>query len=123
LYEFLWESSLPPEFPIIVEDGEMEFDVTATQPQFEAFGSALEEMGKQYELLSLVHTDDRNQLLTDRQRNYVLVTHNHGYFDVPRDATLAEVAATLGVDPSSASETIRRATDHVVSDFRMRHPR
>ena len=30
LYEFLWESTLPPEFPIIVEDGEMEFNITAT---------------------------------------------------------------------------------------------
>ena len=120
LYEFLWESTLPPEFPIIVEDGEMEFNITATQPQFEAFGAALEEVGKQYELLSLVHTDDRDQLLTDRQRNYLLVAHNHGYFDVPRDATLAEVADTLNVDPSSASETIRRATDRVVADFLMR---
>jgi predicted DNA binding protein len=123
LYEFLWESTLPPEFPIIVEDGEMEFNITATQPQFEAFGAALEEVGKPYELLSLVHTADRDQLLTDRQRNYLLVAHNHGYFDVPRDATLAEVADALGVDPSSASETIRRATDRVVADFLMRQPR
>jgi predicted DNA binding protein len=117
LYEFLWDSSLPPEFPIIVEDGEMEFGVTATQPQFEAFGSALDEMETQYELLSLVHTDDRDQLLTDRQRECLTVAHNHGYFDVPRDATLAAVADTLGVDPSSASETIRRATRRVIADF------
>lgn len=119
LYEFLWESSLPPEFPIIVEDGEMEFAVTATQPQFEAFGATLDELGKQYELLSLVHTDDRDQLLTDRQREYLIAAHNHGYFDVPRDSTLAEVADTLGVDPSSASETIRRAASRVIADFLM----
>lgn len=119
LYEFLWDSSLPPEFPIVVENGEMEFDLTATQPQFEAFGSALDETGRQYELLSLVHTDDRDQLLTDRQRECLTVAHNHGYFDVPRDATLAEVADTLGVDPSSASETIRRATNRIIEEFVM----
>lgn len=123
LYEFLWASSLPPEFPIIVEDGEMEFDLTATQPQFEAFGSALDEMGKQYELLSLVHTENRDQLLTDRQREYLTVAHNHGYFDVPRESTLAEVADTLDVDPSSASETIRRATHRVIEDFVLTHNR
>ena len=119
LYEFLWESSLPPEFPIIVENGEMEFAVTATQPQFEAFGATLDELGRQYELLSLVHTDDSDQLLTDRQREYLIAAHNHGYFDVPRDATLGEVADTLDVDPSSASETIRRAANRVITDFLM----
>jgi hypothetical protein len=57
IYEFLWESSLPPEFPIIVENGKMEFDLTATQEQFEAFGSALDETDRDYDLLTLVHTD------------------------------------------------------------------
>ena len=123
LYEFLWASSLPPEFPIIVEDGEMEFALTATQPQFEAFGSTLDEMGKQYELLSLVHTENRDQLLTDRQRESLIAAHNHGYFDVPRESTLAEVADTLDVDPSSASETIRRATHRVIEEFILSHNR
>jgi hypothetical protein len=36
-YEFLCEFSLPLEFPISVEDDEMEFVVTAAQPQFDAF--------------------------------------------------------------------------------------
>lgn len=66
---------------------------------------------------SLVHTEDRDRLLTDRQRESLTVTHKHGYFDVPRDATLAEVADALGVDPSSGSETIRRATNHVGEEF------
>ncbi|WP_380678386.1 helix-turn-helix domain-containing protein [Salinigranum sp. GCM10025319] len=117
LYEFLWASSLPPEFPIVVENGEMEFDLTATREGFEAFGSALDETGRRYELLTLVHIDDRESLLTDRQREYLTVAHRRGYFDVPRECTLAELAATLGVDTSSASETIRRGTGRVVGQF------
>lgn len=101
----------------------MAFDVTATQPQFEAFGSALDGMGRQYELLSLVHTEDRDQLLTDRQREYLAVAHANGYFEVPRESTLAEVAETLDVDPSSASETIRRAANRVVEEFLMTRSR
>lgn len=66
---------------------------------------------------SLVHTEDRDQLLTDRQRESLTVAHKHGYFDVPRDATLAGVADALGVDPSSGSATIRRATNHVIGEF------
>ena len=117
LYEFLWSSSLPPEFPIVVEDGEMEFDLTATREGFEAFGAALDGTGRRYELLTLVHTDDRESLLTDRQREYLTVAHRLGYFDVPRECTLAELAETLGVDKSSASETIRRGTGRVVKQF------
>jgi predicted DNA binding protein len=117
LYEFLWASSLPPEFPISVENGQMEFDLTATQEQFEAFGSALDETGRQYELLTLVHTDDQESLLTDRQREYLTVAHRHGYFDVPRECTLADLADALGVDKSSASETIRRGAGRVIGEF------
>lgn len=117
LYEFLWESSLPPEFPILVENGEMRFDLTATREQFEAFGSALDDTGREYELLTLVSTDKRESLLTERQRECLTVAHRRGYFDVPRECTLADLAATLGVDKSTASETIRRATGRVVDQF------
>ena len=117
LYEFLWASSLPPEFPIVVENGEMEFDLTATQAQFDAFGSALDERGRQYELLTLVHTDERDGLLTDRQREYLTAAHRRGYFDVPRECTLAELADALGVDKSTVSVTLRRGTERVVGQF------
>ena len=117
LYEFLRESSLPPEFPIIVENGKMEFDLTARQEQFEAFGSALDETDRDYELLSLVHTDEQDSLLTDRQREYVTAAYRHGYFEVPRECTLAELADALGVDKSSASETIRRGAMRIIGQF------
>jgi len=117
LYEFLWESSLPPEFPITVEDGEMEFDLTATQEQFDAFGRALDETGRQYELVTLVHTREQDTLLTDRQRECLTVAQQHGYFDVPRECSLSELADILGVDKSTASVTIRRGTARVVEQF------
>lgn len=117
LYEFLWESSLPPEFPIIVENGEMEFDLTVTQDQFDAFSSALDERGLQYDLLTLVHTDEQDRLLTDRQRKYLAVAYRQGYFEVPRECPLDELAETLDVDKSSASETIRRAENRIIGRF------
>ncbi|WP_156105572.1 helix-turn-helix domain-containing protein [Halobellus rufus] len=121
LYEFLWGSSFPPEFPMLVEDGEMEFDVTATREQFEAFGSALDTSEIPYELLTVVHTDDSEGLLTDRQRECLTVAHQRGYFEVPRQCDLTELGAALGVDKSTASETLRRATDRVVGQFLLGH--
>jgi len=117
LYEFLWESSLPPEFPIVVENGRMEFDLTATQAQFDAFGAALEERDRWYELLSLVHTDEGDSLLTERQRECLQTALHEGYFDVPRQCTLAELADGLNVDKSTASETIRRGQARVLESF------
>jgi len=117
LYEFLWESSLPPEFPIIVENGKMEFDITATQEQFEAFGEALDETGRQYDLLTLIHTDEQETVLTDRQRECLTVAQRRGYFEVPRECTLADLADVLDVDKSTASETIRRGTARIVEQF------
>jgi predicted DNA binding protein len=40
-----------------------------------------------------------------------------GYFEVPRETTLAAVAMELGVDTSTASETIRRGTGRVLDWF------
>ena len=115
LYAFLWDSSLPPEFPLTIKAGEMTFDVTATRAQFETLGETLDATPFEYDLLSIVHTDEEGTLLTDRQRECLSVALREGYFQVPRDATLAEVAATLDVDTSTASETIRRGIERVVT--------
>ena len=120
LYEFLWESSLPPEFPVIVENGETEFDLTATQEQFEAFGTALDDTGRQYDLLTVVHTNEDESLLTERQRECLTTAQRRGYFEVPRECTLTELAEVLEVDKSTASETIRRGTARIVEQFLVR---
>ena len=117
LYRFLWKSSVPPEFPVVVENGKMEFDLTATREQFEAFGAGLDDTGRQYDLLSVVHTDEEGALLTERQRECLTAARRQGYFEVPRGCTLAELADPLGVDKSTASETIRRGTARIVADF------
>jgi predicted DNA binding protein len=118
LYTFLGSSSLPPEFPLSVENGRMEFDLTATQAQFDAFGEALDATGVQYELLTVVHTsEDGTALLTDRQRECLTVALRRGYFEIPRDCTLAEVAEALDIDKSTASETIRRGQARVLKQY------
>lgn len=117
LFTFLGETSLPPEFPLTVRDGVMEFDVTASREQFDALGERLDESSLRYDLLSLVHGDTSGDVLTDRQRECLEVALQSGYFDVPRESSLEDVAATLDVDKSSASVTLRRATSRIVDWF------
>lgn len=54
------------------------------------------------------------RLLTDRQREVLDTALREGYFEVPRECTLAEVAETLDIDKSTASEILRRAYARIV---------
>jgi hypothetical protein len=124
LFEFLGGSSLLPEFPLVVENGVMSFGITASQQEFSEFGDRLDDSGLRYELVSVVHRDDAaGGALTDRQRECLDVAWRMGYFEVPRDCTLAEVADSLDVDTSTVSETIRRGTARVLEQFMMERRR
>ena len=46
--------------------------------------------------------------LTDRQREALLTANEMGYFDVPRRASLGDLAEELGIARASASERLRR---------------
>ena len=52
--------------------------------------------------------------LTDPQREALRTAHGMGYFDIPRAASLDDVAAELGITASSLSERLRRAQTHLV---------
>lgn len=46
--------------------------------------------------------------VTEKQRDALLVALEMGYFEIPRDATLADVADELNITPNSASQRLRR---------------
>lgn len=117
LYEFLRGSSLPPEFPVIVENGWFEFEVTTTREQVRAFRSMLEGSDWPHEVLAIVGSTDPESLLTARQRDLLDAAVRKGYFEVPRECTLADLAADAGVDKSTASGILRRGEARIVKWF------
>lgn len=54
--------------------------------------------------------------LTDPQREALRTAHEMGYFEVPRDASLGDVAAELDISPPALSERLRRASDRLVEE-------
>ncbi|WP_336037756.1 helix-turn-helix domain-containing protein [Halobacterium yunchengense] len=52
--------------------------------------------------------------LTDRQREVVAAAVDLGYYDVPREATLEDVAAELDVAASTVSDHLRKAEAEVM---------
>nr|WP_255473553.1 helix-turn-helix domain-containing protein [Halogeometricum sp. CBA1124] len=47
--------------------------------------------------------------MTDLQRETLALAIRRGYFEVPRSATLSDLAAELGVSKQAVSERLRRA--------------
>lgn len=117
LYEFVQSSSLTIEFPVTVVNGWYEFSLTGTREELDRFQAALDGRSRAYELRSLVRTTEPDGLLTARQREVLEAAVRAGYFEVPRQSTLAEVAAGLDVDKSTASGVLRRAQGRLVKWF------
>ncbi|WP_135821221.1 helix-turn-helix domain-containing protein [Halostella litorea] len=117
LYEFAAGPALAPEYPVVVRDGWFEFDLTGTRTEFERLRDGLEASDLGYELLSIVGDADSDGLLTDRQREVLGTALRMGYFEVPRACTLADVAAALDVDKSTASGVLRRGEARVLKRF------
>lgn len=75
------------------------------------------ENGEAFSVHRLTETtldDDPDPGMTDRQREALLAAHEMGYFEIPRAATLTEVATALGISASSLSERLRRAQTRLI---------
>ena len=54
--------------------------------------------------------------LTDQQYEALRIAYELGYFEIPRRASLEEVAAELGISASSVSERLRRAETELIEE-------
>jgi hypothetical protein len=54
--------------------------------------------------------------LTDRQHEALRIAYERGYFDIPRQVSLEDVAKELDITPSSVSERLRRAQTQLIEE-------
>lgn len=54
--------------------------------------------------------------VTEKQREILIVALDMGFFEIPRAATLAEVADAVGISKRAASERLRRGHTNLVSN-------
>lgn len=119
LYDLAVDTTLPPEYPVVVSDGRFVYELSGSREEFDALRATLDEADVSYELLSLVTRSESTGLLTDRQREVLGVARRSGYYEVPRRTTLSSVAEQVGIDTSTASEILRRAEGRLV-DWHLR---
>lgn len=110
-------SGLPIEMPLDIEDGVAEVEVTGEHERVAEMGRRLSELGLEFEVERVRQRVDPARLLTDRQRELLLAAVDLGYYDVPREATLTEVAERVGIAKSTCSETLQRVERTVVREF------
>jgi predicted DNA binding protein len=68
-----------------------------------------------FRLLRLSRTGgEAGRELTDPQEEALATAHEMGYFEIPRGASMTDVADALGISPASLSERFRRAQARLV---------
>lgn len=114
------EAGVPLRTPFEITDGTAIWDLTVSADRLSALGDELEAAGVDFELQS-VRNDAaatvEEELLTDRQREVLLAAAAAGYYAVPREATLTEVAESLDISKATGSEVLHRAEAAIISWF------
>jgi predicted DNA binding protein len=75
------------------------------------------ELGIKFELRG-VYTDTEYRQntagLTPEQREALVVAYDNGFFDVPRESTMHDIAESIGISDQAVSERLRRAHARLV---------
>lgn len=76
----------------------------------------LESKGMEIETLSLYEARESSPTssMSEKQKEALFTAYEQGYFDVPKDTTLSDLADELNVSPSSVSDRLKRAQQHLV---------
>ncbi|WP_284440233.1 helix-turn-helix domain-containing protein [Haloarcula marina] len=81
-----------------------------------SFRDALVADGFDVDVRAIDEEGDHDFGLTDPQREVLMLALERGYFTVPRDASLSDLATALGISSQAASERLRRGTQTLVSN-------
>ena len=87
------------------------------QSQVEKFQSYFEEEGVSFTVRRLTHPSAPQQAtfgLTDEQRETLVTAQREGYYRIPREISVAELAETFGLSANSISQRLRRGCDALV---------
>ena len=113
----IFESGNFVPLPLSIRNGWAIANLTTSQERLSQLKDAFESAGVTYEVDSIKPSTDPTALLTDRQREFVLKAVEQGYYESPRQCTLTDLAAMLGVSKGAASGTLHRAERRIVRNF------
>ena len=89
------------------------------QKSLESFQTYFDEHGYTFEIQRLVTEDEpkrREYDLTPAQREVLVAALETGYFAVPRETNITELADMLDISPNATSQRLRRASENLVKN-------
>ena len=110
-------SGIPIEMPIEIRDGEATIDVTGAHDRLSQLGRQFQELDMDFRVEYIQERLQPSQILTEKQRELLLTAVECGYYDTPRECSLTDLAETVGIAKSTASETLHRAEEEVIKRF------
>ena len=110
-------AGVPIEMPVEIRDGVARIDVTGDHERVAKFGDALRDVGADFEVEYVQQRVNPGGSLTERQREVLFEAVDRGYYDVPRECTLTEVAEHVGIAKSTCSEVLQRVERTIVREF------
>ncbi|MEF8772086.1 helix-turn-helix domain-containing protein [Halodesulfurarchaeum sp.] len=110
-------AGVPLETPIHITRGIATWEFTTSQDRLSNLSTHLQHSGLAYTVdrIGTGEPETANRPgLTARQEEVFEAAHRAGYFEIPREATVRDVAERTSVNKSTASETLRRAVRNLV---------
>lgn len=104
-------------FPLILRDGWIIYDLTTSHERLSQFKAEFEDSGHTYEVVSVTQSPQPTDLLTSRQRRFMVEALQRGYYDSPRKCTLTDLADAFDVGKSTASRVLHNAEGTVIKEF------
>lgn len=110
-------AGVPLETPIHITDGTAIWEFRTSQDRLSTLSTLLQNSPLEYSVDRIGNGDSKptnGPGLTARQAEVFEAAHRAGYFEIPREATVQDVAEQTSVNKSTASETLRRAIRNLV---------
>lgn len=117
IYFAALEAGTVPIFPITVKDGKLLVEGHTSYDQLSQFTEALDAIEASYEMFSIRQSPAVDDLLTERQQQFVVEAVERGYYDTPRQCTLTGLAEASDITKGAASGLLHRAEEHIVKEF------
>lgn len=103
-------------FDLLLENRD---DLSDVMDLLDEFGPVhLERVSQDFNRQITPSTTEWHELLSsipDRQREFLTLALEHGYFEIPRQITLQELAEKMGITKTTASNHLRKAEQQVMT--------
>ena len=100
-----------------MQDGWLHTELTASHERLSQFTDELAAANIPYQIQSVTQSHDSNELLTDRQQEFITEAVKRGYYDSLHGCTLTELAELFDVNKSATSGILHRAEGRIITDF------